>query len=727
VSTIAKRYDLLNAAEYMAYANEFGQNSSTPFTPFPDSVRNAILASRVDTDWQDEVFRAANIRNVQLSVRGATATGSPTRYALSAGYFDQGGIVLGSGLRRYSGRVNLNQALGSRIELSGAVTASQARTKSVPTAGQQNANAGAVSAALQYVPILPVRRPDGTYSYINTDLNAYSAALDAPVTPNPVSLARDVLDSLGDTRVLGNLFADATLLRDLRARVSLGVDYADRFRNTYFPRTTLRGQQSSGEARRGTASTSSWVNENTLTYARASGAHDLNVLGGYSRQLTNVDGSNMINTNFVSDITGYFDIGAGTQTGGPSVSSRRTTHTLESWISRVNYGLLERYLFTLTYRADGSSRFAANRKWGSFPSAAFAWRASDEPWLEGRLGPVEELKFRASYGLVGNPSIRPYQSLTRLGQQGYSFGGTPRGGYYTTAVGNPNLTWESTRQADLGVDLGLWDRLSVTADYYRKRTSNLLLEVRLPFETGFQSALANRGSVENRGVELGVEATVFKPNDDDGFQWRANLNFARNRNKVTNLGGPEYIEADFITTDYNLPGSRIVVGQPMGAFYGFRSAGVVRDSADAAKITWRNFNNAPFRPGDMKILDLDKDGRITLNDRTLIGDPTPDFTYGLTNTFSWRGIELTGLLQGSQGGKILNVNRIRTESSPRVNISRDRWLGRWTPENPDAKYPRVGENPNQVGPNNFTDNLLEDGSYLRLRTLTLSYGIPAGL
>jgi len=729
--SLAKKYDMLNAAEYMDYANEYGQNSSNAFTPFPDSTRARILASGVNTDWQDEIFRTAPVRNLQLSVRGATTAASPTRYNLTGGYFDQDGIVVGSGLRRISGRLNLNQSIGSRVELGGSFSVGQARSKAVPTAGQQNSNAGAVSAAIQYVPILPVRRADGTYSYINTDLNAYSTLLDAPQTPNPVSLAVEVKDSLSDTRLFGNLFGEVDLLQGLQLRVGIGTDYADRWRYTYYPRTTLRGEQSNGEAIRASTGTSSWVNENTLTYQRQfRGIHDINVLGGYSRQRTDLDGENMNNTNFVSDITGYYDIGAGTQEGGPGISSRRTTQTLESWLGRINYSLLDRYLFTATVRRDGSSRFAAGRKWGSFPSAAIAWRASSESWMAG-IKAIDELKLRASYGIVGNPSIRPYQSLARLNDQGYSFGGTPYAGYYPTAVGNPDLTWETTKQTDLGFDLGLWDRFTLTADYYNKRTTDLLLQISLPFETGFESALANRGEVENAGFELGLDAHLLR-GAKGGFDWRANVSFASNRNKVIDLGGPDRIFADLLTTDYNLPGTMIQVGKPIGMFYGFKSAGVIRDSVEAASITWRNFNNQPFRAGNMKVLDISgpdgvPDGVITLDDRTDIGNPTPDFTVGLTNTFSWRNLQLTGLLQGSYGGKVLNINRIRTESSPRVNISRERWVNRWTPENPNAKFPRIGENPNQVGTNNFTENLLEDGSYLRLRTVTLTYSLPARL
>lgn len=723
VSSIAKKYDLLDAASYMDYANEYGQNSSQPYTPFPDSTRARILAEGLNTDWQDEIFRSAPVNNVQFSVRGATSSANNTRYAVSFGRFDQSGIVINSGLRRYSSRLNVNQNFGERVQFGGSVSASQARSRSVPTSGQQNGGAGAVSGALQYVPILPVFRADGSYSLL-PDINIYGP-LDGAPAPNPVSMARAVTDSLGDTRVLGNFFGDIGLLKDLKLRVSFGADYANRYRNTYYPRTTLTGSASNGLAIRASSTTSSWVNENTLTYDKRFGSQSINLLGGYSRQRTDVNGDNSRNSNFVADITSYYDIGAGTPDGGPTVSSRRTMQTLESWLGRANYSLLDRYLLTLTYRNDGSSRFASGKKRGGFPSAAFAWRASEEPFLKG-INALDQLKFRFSIGTVGNPSIRPYQSLARLSDQGYSFNGTSVSGYYPSSVANPNLTWESTTQFDAGFDLGLMSRMNLTVDYYRKKTKDLLLQISLPLESGFESALANLGSVENKGIEVGLEADVLR-GTNNGLRWRTNINFAKNRNKVLDLGGQPTIFADLITTDYNLPGTMIQVGQPIGVFYGFKSSGVIRDSAEAAAITWKNFNNAAFKPGDMRVEDIDGDGVITVNDRTNIGDPTPDFTYGLSNTFTWRRFELSGLLQGSHGGKILNVNRIRTESSPRANISRERWEDRWTPTNTNGKYPRIGENPNQVGTNNFTTNLLEDGSYLRLRTITLSYGAPAWL
>jgi TonB-linked SusC/RagA family outer membrane protein len=716
VQEVTKTYDLLGPMEYMQYANEWARNSrpDDPI-PFPDSAQITTA-----TDWQDEIFRPATVRSLNLSARGTTQGENVTRYSLSGGYYDQAGIVLGSGFRRYSGRVNVVQQFGSRLQLSGNLTAARGRSQSVPTDGQQNRNAGAVSAALQYAPILPVRRPDGTYSVIRQDI---PILLDPPETPNPVSLALDVRDSLSDTRLLGNVFAEYSIIEGLKIRSSIGADYADRWRYTYYPRTTLRGMDVGGDAIRSSTSTTSWVMDNTVTYQRQfGGMHDISLLAGYSRERRDLDGEALNGQGFVNDVTGYHDIDAATVFDAPS--SRRTTWALESWLGRVNYSLLDRYLFTLTGRRDGSSRFGLDHKWAFFPAAAFGWRASGEPFLS-NVTYLDELKLRISYGEVGNPAIGPYQSLARLTSQGYSFGGAPAGGYFVSSIANPDLKWEHSKEVNIGLDLSVFNRATLVADWYRKKTSDLLLLVNLPFESGFETALQNLGELENTGFELGIDTRVIDAANPGGFSWRASLSFAKNRNKVLDLGGLPRIFAETPTQDYNMRGSVIEVGQPIGVFWGFKSAGIVRDSAHAASITWTDFDGEPFEPGDILVLDVNGDSEISTEDQTIIGDPTPDFTYGLTNTFSYRSFELSALIQGVSGNEILNINRLRSEgSNARANVVRERWLNRWTPQNPNAKFPRIGENPNQVSPNNYTDNLLEDGSYLRLRSLTLSYILP---
>lgn len=739
IQSVAKRYDLLDALGYMDFANATGANNSTPFTPFPERAActgsnfNTTACPYANTDWQSLVYRTAPMRNFQMTVTGATSGANRTRYAVSAGYFNQDGIVVGSAFNRLSGRVNLDQQIGNRLTVATSLTAARTRTTQIPTDGAQNGNAGVVAGALQYQPTLPVQKPDGTYTLELYDTPNLLGPADIP---NPVSMTY-VQDDLGDTRLLGNAYAQYEIFKGLTAKVSLGGDYSSRFRNTYYPLFTERGQQNNGDALRASTAVQSWLNENTLTYHRMWGdVHDLTVLGGFTRQAQELTGENINNSQFVSDATGYDDIGAGTQTGGPSVGSRYSKWTMESFLGRVNYSLKGRYLFTATARRDGSSRFGSDQKWGNFPSAAFAWRISDEPFLKNHVPSISELKLRTSYGTTGNPSIRPYQSLARLCDQGYSFGGTQVGGYYPCGVANSALTWESTRQADAGVDLNMFeDRLRITADWYNKKTTNLLLQVQLDPITGYTSALQNRGSVQNRGYELSVGYDLIRAESKRGFNWSTEIDFARNTNKVLDLGcaspapgdtttpPPCRIYAATISNDYKFPGSIVQVGQPIGVFFGYATQGILRDSAALKAYNVVDNTGRPFRLGDMAIVDANHDGQINQDDRIIIGDPTPKFTFGWQNSFSYKAVQLTALFQGVYGNKILNVNLARSLGSARGNVLAARWLDSWTPEKPNAKYARVGDDPVVIA-SDFTDQMLEDGSYVRLRTATLSFDLP---
>jgi TonB-dependent starch-binding outer membrane protein SusC len=522
--------------------------------------------------------------------------------------------------------------------------------------------------------------------------------------------------------------------------VSAGADLSNRSRDTYYPRTTLQGSQVNGQATRGKTANTSFLNENTLAYNHAFGPnHLIDAVAGYTRQQNDLETNQIRNSNFVNDIDVFESIGSGTQTGGPNVSSGHTRWTLASYLGRVNYTLANRYLFTVTGREDGSSRFGADHQWGFFPSGAVGWRVSDEPFMA-KYPAVELLKFRASYGLAGNPSIRPYQSMAHLLSQTYTFGGTVVPGYYTASVGNPNLGWEATKQLDLGADLGLWGgRVTFTGDIYHKTTNDLLLAVNLPFESGFATALQNLGSVRNNGYELGLTLTLL-----DGkahrLGWTSTINYSHNKNTVLDLGGVQQIFANSVNSDLKLLGSLIQVGQPLGVFYGYKADGLFRDSASAAAYTAavKPVSGTSWKPGDVKLLDIagkldangnptGPDGVVDANDRTIIGDPNPKFSAGFMNTFSLGRFHLSGMMDAVYGNKILNLNNIRLEAgSPATNIIADRYLDAWTPTNPNAKYPRINYTPGTIG-SDITSDLLEDGSFLRLRSLTLDALIPERL
>jgi TonB-dependent starch-binding outer membrane protein SusC len=727
--SVAHRYDLLNSEQFAHFANDWSANNGT-------GVIFADPSSLPNTDWQSLIFRNAPISNLQLGVTGGGSGSNATRYALSGGVFQQEGVVVNSGFKRISLRGNLDQNIGEKFRVASTLTVARVNSRSVPTDGSLNGGAGAVGAAIDYYPVLPVRQPNGSYTLMGQ--NSPSTILTPTNIANPVSMANDVTDKLGDTRVLANAFGEYDLLPGLKLRMSLGTDLSNRTRDTYYPRTTLPGSQVNGQAKRGTTSSTNFLNENTLTYDRSFGGGNLlDAVVGYNRQQSDLTNSQIANSNFVSDIDVFESIGSGTQTGGPQVSSTHTRWTLASYLGRLNYTLANRYLFTLTGREDGSSRFGADHQWGFFPSGAFGWRVSDEPFMA-KFTKLELLKFRVSYGLAGNPAIRPYQSVAHLLPKQYTFGGTVVPGYYPASVGNPDLGWETTKQTDVGVDLGLFGgRISLTADAYNKTTDDLLLAVNLPFESGFATALQNAGAVRNNGYELGLTLTLLEGKSKNALGWTSTINYSQNKNRVLDLGGVNQIFASSVNSDLKLLGSLIQVGQPLGVFYGYQAGGLLRDSASAAAYTAavKPISGTSWKPGDVKLLDIagpldangrptGPDGKIDANDRTIIGNPNPKFTAGWMNTFTFRSFRLSSMFDAVSGNKILNLNNVRLEQgSPGTNIIADRYLDAWTPTNPNAKYPRINFTPGTTG-SDITSDLLEDGSFLRLRNLTLDVALP---
>ncbi len=723
---VAKRYDLLNATEFARFANAWAETSNLaqPYAN-PESFG-------VGTDWQDLIFRQAKIQNLQASVSGGSTSRNATRYAISAGTFSQGGVVDNSDFRRLSLRGNVDQMIGDKLRFGTNLLLSRVNSSQVPTDGSLNAGAGAVGAALQYPSILTPYRTDGTFTLLNADYPQVLQALGlAPGNvPNPLASAIAVQDKLFDTRILANISGDYKILKSLSFRTTVGSDLSFRGRDTYYPRTTLQGFGQNGRAIRGRTNNTSFLNENTLNYnANFGSAHVVNAVAGYTRQELNSDRSDTRNSNFVSDITGYESIGAGSQAGGPTVSSGRTKWTLASYLARVNYTLLDRYLFSVTGRRDGSSRFGADNRWGFFPAASAGWRVSEEPFMQ-RFTFLNNLKLRASYGVVGNPSISPYQSLTRLSPQQYTFNGTLAPGYFPAAIGNPTLSWESTKQTNYGVDLSmLKGRVDLVVDQYTKRTDDLLLQIDLPSEVGYSSAFVNAGIIENKGIETGLTLRVLEGGADrKGFSWATTFNYTRNRNQVLDLGGVNRIfPTQQTASDINATSSVVQVGQPIGAFYGFKTGDLFRDSTTL--LAWRaktRFASGTVPGMGSRIyVDVNGDSIINGDDRTIIGDPNPDYVVGWQNNVSWKGFEFSALLDGVRGNQILNLNNLRLNgASPTLNVTRKRVADAWSFENPDGKYQRIGAGAGFLNAD-ITDELLEDGSFLRLRTISLSRAIPA--
>ncbi len=722
---VDKRYNLLNGTEFGQFANAWAttQNLTLPFAN-PSELG-------AGTDWQDLIFRQAAIQNAQISITGGSQSKNATRYALSGGVFEQQGVVDNSDFRRVSLRGNVDQMIGDKIKVGSNVLLSRVTSSQVPTDGSLNAGAGAVGAALQYPSIMKPLRADGSYTLLNTDFpqTLLDLGIAAGNVPNPLASALEVQDRLFDTRLLANVAAEYKIRKGLTFRSTVGSDLSFRGRDTYYSRNTLQGFGQNGRAIRGTTNNTSFLNENTLNYNGSFGsAHVFSALVGYTRQKLNSTRSDMRNSNFVSDITGFESIGAGAQAGGPTISSGRTQWTLASYLGRVNYTLLDRYLFSASARRDGSSRFGAANRWGVFPAGAVAWRLSEEPFMR-RLSAINNMKVRYTYGVVGNPSISPYQSLTRLSPQQYTFNGQLAPGYFPAAIGNPSLSWESTTQHDIGLDLSmLKGRVDVVVDQYTKRTEDLLLQIDLPAEVGYPSAFVNAGAVENKGFEAGVTFKIFEGGKDrKGFSWSTTVNYSRNRNQVLDLGGVNRIfPTQQTASDINATSSVVQVGQPIGAFFGFKTGDLFRDSTtlNAWRAKTRFASGTVPGLGNRIYVDVNGDSIINGDDRTIIGDPNPDYIIGWQNNVSWKGFEFSALFDGVRGNQILNLNNLRLNgASPALNVTRERFTDAWSPENPDGKYQRIGAGAGFLNAD-ITEELLEDGSFFRLRTITLSRNIP---
>ena len=700
VQNVRRKYPVLNGREYTQFINDANTNEGRPAVYSPAQVD----AFGEGTDWQNEIFRQAPISNYQLSISGGDER---TQYAVSGGYFKQNGIVVNSDFDRYSFRVNLDRKLTNKIKVGNNLTVSRTVTNQSRTDGDLGSAGLVTIAALQFPPILPVRNPDGTYLLTDPALTF--------TADNPVALARDSKNRTTAYRVFGNVFGDYQIIDGLNLRVSLGIDGILQKQDSYLPRSVSSGLAQGGAASIYNAQSITWLNENLLTYTRTFNTiHTITALAGYTQQANRTESSSAAARNFVNDNLGSSNLGSASVPLTPA--SGIGTWGLESYLSRLNYGYKDKYLVTASFRADGSSRFGANKQYGYFPSAALAWRISEESFLkENRL--INDLKLRATYGLTGNQDgIGNYPAYSLLGTQNYVFGNTVSTGLGPAQIANPDLSWETTSQADLGVDVGLLNsRITLTADVYLKRTRDLLLNVTIPSTSGYSSAIKNLGRVQNKGIELSISSR----NIDGAFKWNTDLNFALNRNQVLDIGGaPQIFAGNVANIGQNLNSGIIRVGEPLGSFFGYVTNGLYQSTDELATLS----DPQARKPGDRKYLDLNGDKKIDDNDRTIIGRAQPKFLGGISNTFSYKGFELTAFFQGVYGNNILNANRFELEYlNGTTNQDRD-VLNRWTPTNTNTDIPRASTT---RPANRISTRQIEDGSYLRLKNIQLAYNLPA--
>jgi TonB-linked SusC/RagA family outer membrane protein len=694
-SQVTNRYDLLGASDFAVLVNE----GLSTVSAAPVFTQEFIDNPDIDTDWQSEIFHTAPTANVNFSTRGGS---DKTQYMLSLGYMDQQGVIIESRFKRYNLRINIDQKINNKIKIGNSLTVSYTANDRLRNTGAARSDGGeqnflygspVLTAAHARSPATPVRDAvTGQYSFDPL----------APLFPNPVAMAEAQDINNNTIRVIGNVFGEYEIIKGLRFRSQVGTDI--RYENENFFMPPFPDQRQGNGT--GTASVRDfnellWLAENYLTYDFKLGKnHNFQALAGASFQESQWESS-------FAYVAGFGSDRIKTLNGGSQIL--QSTSDAESWgiasyFGRLNYNFAGRYMVSFNYRADGSSRFGANNKYGFFPSASVGWNVIEEPFMAG-VRFVSNLKLRASYGVTGNQEIGNFSHSGTLGVGG----GTNLGRNYLNRLGavvnnipNDDFSWEQTTQSNAGVDIGLFNnRLSISADYYVKNTTDLLLNVPLPRTSGFASTLTNIGAMENKGFELGV-TTI---NLDRAVSWRTNFNFSMNENLVTSLVGDQ---------DIRIRESIVREGYPISFFLFDREKYV--DPTTGTTI----------------IRDQDESGGVpTDNDRVIMGSPLPKHIGGITNEFKYKGFDLSIFFQWSYGNKIFNNTRKWMEEMRRdlqstigYNTTRESFDMRWQQAGDETEYPGVFYDLRNQNHFLAHDGWLEDGSYLRLKTLTLGYNFP---
>ena len=711
VQQVRKKLAVLNGQQAQDLINESRTNVGlSPRYVTANPVGSQLLFSNANTNWQDEIFRNANVSNYNLTAAGGDAK---TTFLLSGSFFNQDGIILGSGYTRGSGRFNLEHKLSDKVKFGTNMSVSRSTSNRI---NNDNNIYGVLSAAVLTGAQTPVYNPDGTYAH-----DPFNASVE-----NPVAAALLPTFTSVNTRAIGNTYIQVEPVRDLILRSSIGADFLNLQENRFLPSTLNAGRSTSGLANANSRYDVAWLNENTANYSKTFGENHISLLLGQSVQKSVQQGIQATSTNFATNLITQLAAGAVKQTA----SSDATSWTLLSYFSRLNYDYKNKYILTAGIRSDGSSRFGANNRYGYFPSVSTAWRVSQESFLIDNPV-ISELKLRAGYGQTGNFNIGNFSSYTL-----YGVGSNFLANYNSIAglgiqqLGNPNLTWEKSSQVNVGVDLGVFNnRIVFAANAFKSNTNSLLQNLPLPLTSGFSSITSNVGALENKGLEL--ELTTQNVKHDD-FSWTTNFNMSFIRNKVTQLANPsaQYPDGAPYAAGF---ASRVQVGQPLGAFYGYvvdkiyQTADQVAADNNAARAATGKPNTSyqaqATSPGDIRFKDLNGDGIITSADQQVIGSAQPKFFGGINNQLSYKGLDLAFFFQFTSGNSIYNFTRAFAENMSSQFGQLATTLDRWTPTNTDTSVPRAAAgDPNQNS--RASTRFLEDGSYMRLKTASLGYNLP---
>ncbi|GAB3970292.1 TonB-dependent receptor [Spirosoma terrae] len=692
-----RKLGILNAAQFAQLEND--TYAPTVVYPNPASVGQG-------TNYLDLIFRKALIQNHQISV---TTGNNKTQVALGANYFSQAGIIKNTDYNRYAFRANIDHKINDRFKVGTSLYYTVTGENRVNAGGTgvnvTSAREGILGRAVAAPPTLLPFRPDGTvYSFADQFNGRYRE------TVNPMGeLAKK--NYTNTSRLLGNLYLDINLVKGLTYRASFNVDLTSSLQELYSPRSIVDSislnnpNGVNGVAGNNSVYAQTLLHESILTYKTQFGQHHaINATAVYATQSEIIQANSQTASGFGNDFTENWLTANATVY---ALSSSRSKSSLGSYLGRVGYGYKDRYFLDLTARVDGSSKFGANNKYGFFPAVSGAWRIIEEDFMK-PLTFMSDLKLRASYGITGNAgAIGPYQSLATVSGQGYNynFNNNVLTGINPSGIANPDLKWEQATQLDIGVDVAFFNnRLNVVADYYHKRTDNLLFTKAVPMSSGYSTITGNYGSIENKGLELGVSGRILT----GAVKWEASGNITFNQNKVLALDG---IQQELTLSSYSI----LKVGYPLGVYRTY--------ILDGINQTGESFlPGYDARTGGFKIKDMNGDGKISTDDQVIVGNAQPKYFFGFASSVKYKNFEFSGFLQGVQGSRLFNGFRFTFETpSGQVNLL-EGMANRWSSTNPSNEYVKPAQGTNlPVG-----DRWVEDNSYVRVRNLTLAYNIPTG-
>ncbi len=699
---VVNPFNMLGGKDYMNLANALYQEIDGQ-----ENQQNAVytqsqLQSNVNTNWVDQTTRPGVVQDHNIQFKGGS---DKTQVLTSLGYYSQQGVLKNTDFSRFSGRVNVDQQINEFIKAGASITAQRVNSNYQLYSGNI-LNDNVLLSILTYDPTVSPYNTDGSYGRPPGGRG-----------DNPLANLLERNNDLVKDNLNGKIYFEVKPLKDLVVRANGGVEVLHNFQGTYLPRSTYQGGIDNGVASTYDYASTHQLMDAYINYSKKlADVHSLQIMAGYSYEKTVSDYRKISVKGFSTDLYSFNNLGAAATLTGKS--SYKGENILISYFGRFNYSYLDKYLMTLTVRQDGSSRFGSDQRWGTFPSGSLAWRLYEESFIK-NLNLFSNLKFRIGYGRTGNDQIGNYARFALVSSTHLTFdGNTNDAGTHLNpnTPENQSLKWETTSQYNTGLDMGfLNNRLNVTIDAYYKKTLDLLIIKNLPSYSGFFSGQSNIGSIQNKGIEFELSSQ----NLDGKLKWETRLNLAVNRNKVLDLGGGGDIRLTSSKPMGNVSEEQFAVireGEPLGSLYGYIYEGVIQTGE-----TYAPEPNA--KPGDPKFRDISgpdgvPDGKITSDDRDIIGSASPDLIFGITNTFTYKNFDLSIFMHGSIGNQLLNMTRMNLEWAHTTDA-----LNRWTPTNTNTDIPRNGFYYSKYG-GYINSHFIEDASFLRFKNITLGYTIP---